>query len=73
MNNQIPGGSELDKCVHRAMSALEQGVRTANIVGSASHGIWRNSAMNRPEILDAAKACVCGQREQDYGTPEKGK
>lgn len=26
--------------------------------------------MNRPEILDAAKACVCGQREQDYGTPE---
>ena len=53
--------------------ALEQGVRTANIVGSASHGIWRNSAMNRPEILDTAKACVCGQREQDYGTPKKGK
>lgn len=26
--------------------------------------------MNRPEILDAAKKCVCGQREQDYGTPE---
>lgn len=26
--------------------------------------------MNRPEILDTAKACVCGQREQDYGTPE---
>lgn len=26
--------------------------------------------MNRKEILEAASACVCGQREQDYGTPE---
>ena len=26
--------------------------------------------MNRPEILDAARSCVCGAREQDYGTPE---
>ena len=26
--------------------------------------------MTRPEILDAAKKCVCGEREQDYGTPE---
>ena len=26
--------------------------------------------MTRPEILDKAKACVCGQREQDYGSPE---
>jgi len=26
--------------------------------------------MTRPEILDAAKKCVCGQREQDYGSPE---
>ena len=26
--------------------------------------------MNRPEILDKAKACVCGDREQDYGSPE---
>lgn len=27
--------------------------------------------MTRPEILDAAKACVCGQREQDHGSPEE--
>lgn len=27
--------------------------------------------MKREEILDAAKRCVCGDREQDYGTPEK--
>lgn len=26
--------------------------------------------MTRSEILDTAKKCVCGQREQDYGTPE---
>lgn len=26
--------------------------------------------MTRTEILEKANACVCGQREQDYGTPE---
>lgn len=26
--------------------------------------------MKRAEILDKAKECVCGQREQDYGSPE---
>jgi hypothetical protein len=26
--------------------------------------------MTRAEILDAAKACVLGDREQDYGSPE---
>lgn len=26
--------------------------------------------MKRAEILDAAKKCVCGEREADYGTPE---
>lgn len=26
--------------------------------------------MMRPEVLDKAKECVCGQREQDYGSPE---
>ena len=26
--------------------------------------------MKRAEILDTAKTCVCGQREQDYGSPE---
>ena len=27
-------------------------------------------AKNRADILDAAKRCVCGDREQDYGSPE---
>jgi len=26
--------------------------------------------MTRAEILDAAKKCVCGDREQQYGSPE---
>lgn len=26
--------------------------------------------MKRSDILNSALACVCGQREQDYGTPE---
>ena len=26
--------------------------------------------MKRTEILDTAKRCVCGDREQDYGNPE---
>ncbi len=26
--------------------------------------------MTRKEILAAAQACVCGQREEDYGSPE---
>lgn len=27
--------------------------------------------MKRQEILDAAAECVCGDREQDYGSPEQ--
>lgn len=26
--------------------------------------------MKRAEILETARVCVCGEREQDYGTPE---
>lgn len=26
--------------------------------------------MKRAEILEAAKTCVCGNREKDYGSPE---
>ena len=26
--------------------------------------------MNREEVLEMAKKCVCGDREDDYGTPE---
>lgn len=27
--------------------------------------------MTREQILEAARKCVCGDREQDYGSPEK--
>ena len=26
--------------------------------------------MKRAELLEAARVCVCGEREQDYGSPE---
>lgn len=26
--------------------------------------------MNREQILEAARKCVCGDREEDYGSPE---
>ena len=26
--------------------------------------------MNRAEILEKARSCVCGERQTDYGTPE---
>lgn len=26
--------------------------------------------MKRAEILEAARVCVCGERERDYGSPE---
>jgi len=26
--------------------------------------------MNRKEVLEAAQTCVCGNREDDYGSPE---
>lgn len=29
-----------------------------------------NVKWTREKILDEAKKCVCGNREQDYGTPE---
>lgn len=30
-----------------------------------------DESMDRKEILEAAMRCVCGDREQDYGTPKK--
>ena len=38
----------------------------------ADYGEEENSeSMGRKEILEAAMRCVCGDREQDYGTPER--
>ena len=35
--------------------------------GMEQEGRWMNT---REKVLEAAKACVTGQREEDYGTPE---
>lgn len=34
------------------------------------HGEDAKRRLTRADILHAAEKCVCGQREQDYGTPE---
>lgn len=34
------------------------------------HGEDEKRKLTRADILHAAEKCVCGQREQDYGTPE---
>ena len=34
--------------------------------------VWEVSdSVKREEILETARKCVCGDREQDYGSPEK--
>jgi hypothetical protein len=49
-----------------ALSAAASCVRTL---------VWwrflkRRKTVKRAEILEAARVCVCGERQQDYGTPE---
>lgn len=41
---------------------------TAEVV--KHHGEDAKRRLTRADILHAAEKCVCGQREQDYGTPE---
>lgn len=41
---------------------------TAEVV--EKHGEDVKRKLTRADILHAAEKCVCGQREQDYGTPE---
>lgn len=41
---------------------------TAEVV--EHHGEDEKRKLTRADILHAAEKCVCGQREQDYGTPE---
>ena len=37
---------------------------------AAKHSEDAKRKLTRADILHAAEKCVCGQREQDYGTPE---
>lgn len=40
----------------------------AEAIEKRGEGVKRK--LTRADILHAAEKCVCGQREQDYGTPE---
>lgn len=41
-----------------------------NLYGNTARQFNEAKHNTRADILDQAKKCVCGQREQDYGTPE---
>lgn len=47
---------------------IEDTPDTAEVV--KHHGEDVKRKLTRADILPAAEKCVCGQREQDYGTPE---
>ena len=49
-----------------AREALEK--RTEKIESGRKEN---DQSVDRTEILEAAMRCVCGDREQDYGTPER--
>lgn len=45
-------------------------LKNASAVIFPIHPMRRIKIMTRAETLDKAKACVCGQRENEYGSPE---
>lgn len=59
-------------CVHHAWKAAKlmgyEVVEDSNEV--EIDPVEKENSMTRKEILAAAEACVCGQREEDYGSPE---
>lgn len=65
-------GSTAEECLYDAFDCPMCGCQV--IAKSVSVIIFRLSRrmkmMNRSETLDKAKACVCGQRENEYGSPE---
>lgn len=54
------------------ISGIEEGKHFTDHLRATLNAIQKggNEQMTREEILDEAKKCVCGQREQDYGSPE---
>lgn len=62
--------AENPKEVARLLDAtvIEDKPITAEAVEQHGEGVKRK--LTRADILHAAEKCVCGQREQDYGTPE---
>lgn len=63
-------GKEFDK-VNKLLNyrdeQLEKLKKELSLEKDANEAQHKNT---RADILDQAKKCVCGQREQDYGTPE---
>lgn len=48
----------------------EENVTKEEYVSEAVESTVRGTSITRAGILETAKTCVCGQREEDYGSPE---
>lgn len=60
---------QLNKLTDEAFAAREAlGKRIEKIESGRKEN---DESVDRKEILEAAMRCVCGDREQDYGTPER--
>lgn len=62
-------GCPLNKLTDEAFAARE--VLEKRIEKIESGHKENDESVDRKEILKAAMRCVCGDREQDYGTPER--
>ena len=70
------GGCECETCplavVPGCMNKLIQEARDLilSMIKPVTNGEAKQEPWTRKRVLSEAEKCVCGQREQDYGTPE---
>ena len=62
-------GCPLNKLTNEAFAAREALDKRIEKIESGRKE--NGESVDRKEILEAAICCVCGDREQDYGTPER--
>lgn len=62
-------GCPLNKLTDEAFAAREALEKRIEKIESGRKE--NDESVDRKEILEAAMRCVCGDREQDYGTPER--
>ncbi len=56
-----------DTCIHLLLKDVHQLISTSDFI---EERILNKLRRTRKDILELAEKCVCGQREEDYGTPE---
>lgn len=66
---EVPGGSFCEDGACSQKKVWER-LKAYEDTGLTPEGVRAVLNENDAEIMDAAKSCICGQREEDYGTPE---